>query len=173
MHAAFCSKDVTDEPEFKDVRETMRNRWFWVFNRNLWTGKGVYVSQDLEAIGRSQTLNTADLEKSLNGGKEINGIRFSKDKLVRFAPKESYKFGEHTPKSFAKDGFIIASCGVEGAEKLGEASTKFKFKKPYILGVETQAQEQRVSAFCEDDDGLDFGGGSFDYGDGGRAFGVY
>src|SRR3989344_3183364 len=119
IHVAYCHSSVKDETEFQDVRNMMKKRWLWVFNRNLWTPEGVYVVQDLEAIGRSQLLNQNDLEKALKGGKEIKGIRFSKDKRTRFASKESYDLGEHTSESLARNGFLIASYDFEGAEKLG------------------------------------------------------
>ena len=176
-HAAYCT-DAGKESEFQNVREIMRNKWLWVFNINGWTENGVYVIQDLEALGRSQPLDVKDLEKRLKGGKELNwgGIRFSEDERVRFAPKESYRLGEHTSKSLAKDGFIIASCGVEGAEKLGEVSSKLKFK-PVTYGVNVeqgQKIEQRVSALDELDDRLLFVGylWDVDYDYGGSAFGV-
>jgi len=171
LHPAYCNTEVADEPEFKSVRGIMKSDWLWVFNRNLWNKNGVYIFQDLKAIGRSQPLEINELEKMLKGGKEINGIRFSEDGVVRFAPKESYRLGEHTPESFAKDGFIIASCGQEGAEKLGEVSTKFK-NKPSIYGVETEIPEQRVSAVDEYVDWLWFSGYGFDDYGRGRAFGV-
>ncbi len=148
LHTAYCDNSVANEPEFQNVREIMKNRWLWVFNRNLWTKDGVYVLLDLEAIGRSQPLNQKDLEKMLKGSKKLpNGVKFSKDGKVRFAPKESYKLETHTSESLAKDGFVIASYGKEGAEKLREVSSKFKVK-PYVYGVETDTSEQRLSALC-------------------------
>jgi hypothetical protein len=177
VYAAYCVPETNDEPEFKDVRKIMRNRWLWVFNRNLWTPEGVYVVQDLEAIGRSQQLDTSELEKQLKGGKDANGIRFSRDRTVRFAPKGSYKLGGHTPESLAKDGFLIASYGLEGAEKLGEVSTRFKYK-PKTLGIEIQEEQKpelRLSALIGNRglggrlvvDGYNFDGGRH-----GHAFGV-
>lgn len=178
IYSAYCDSRVQNEPEFENVKKIMNNSWLWVYNNDLWTLKGVYVVPDLKALGRSQPLNENELEKMLKGGKDINGIRFSKDKnkIVRFAPKGSYRLGEHNSESFAKDGFMIASCGQEGAEKLGEASTKFKNKMPYIHGLEIkegQSPEQRVSSLGElFGDRLHFGGYSFVDIDYCRAFGV-
>ena len=173
LHTAYCNDSVADEPEFKNVRDIMRDKWLWVFNRNLWTKDGVYVLQDEGAIGRSQSLNQKDLEIMLKDSKEFNGIRFSKDKKVRFAPKESYQLETNTPEVLAKNGFVIASYGVEGAEKLGEVSSKFK-AKPYVFGVKTDNSEQRVSAlFGNDfDNRLYVYGSDSDGGGDGRAFGV-
>lgn len=175
IHSAYCDDSVANEPEFQNIREIMKNRWLWVFNRNLWTKDGVYVLPDWEAIGRSQPLNQKDLEKMLKGSKELpNGVKFSKDGKVRFVPKESYKLETHTSESLAKDGFVIASYGKEGAEKLGEVSSKFKVK-PYVFGVQTDTPEQRLSALFAGslDDRLVVGGDCFDVvGWDSHAFGV-
>ncbi|MBI5148459.1 hypothetical protein HZA33_02150 [Candidatus Pacearchaeota archaeon] len=171
LYAAYCIPEVKDEPEFKNVRDIMRDKWIWVFNRNLWIANGVYVLQDSQAIGRNDSLNVNQLEEMLKGGEEREGIRFSNDRKVRFAPKKTYQLGEHTQNSLAKDGFMIASYGKEGAEKLAEASTHFKLK-PSTWGVETNNQEQKVSALSIYVGGrLGFGGdfaGNWD----GHAFGV-
>lgn len=178
VHSAYCVPELENEPEFNTIREIMRCNWLWVFNRTLWTPKGVYVVQDSEAIGRSQPLNQTDLEKMLKGGKEVKGIRFSKDERVRFAPRGLYKLGEHTPESLAKDGFLIAGYGLEGAKKLGEVSTKFKYS-PRTFGIDVQEgqnSEQRLSALGGyrgvDADGLNVYGDCFAGDRDGHAFGV-
>ena len=154
VHAACCISETENKPEFEEIRYIMRKRWLWVFNRNLWTPKGVYVVPDLNAVGTSQTLNQNELEKMLKGGKELSwsGIRFGEDGRVRFAPKESYKLGEQTPESLAKDGFVIASYGIEGAEKLGEVASKLKYyPKTYGLEQKGQNPEQTVSGLYDAD----------------------
>ena len=176
VHAVYCDEEVTSEPEFESVREIMKNRCLWVFNRNCWTDKGVYVSQDLEAKGLSVPLDVRELEKSLKGGREFNGIRFSEDGRVRFAPKELYVLGNHTPDSLSKDGFIIASFGKDGAEKIGEVSSKFRDNpRTYGLDIEEGQQnpEQIVSALVGNlvDNRLRFCGSLDGYG-AGYAFGV-
>ncbi|PIN91551.1 hypothetical protein COU57_00180 [Candidatus Pacearchaeota archaeon CG10_big_fil_rev_8_21_14_0_10_32_14] len=163
LHSAYCDDSVSNEPEFKNVREIMKNRWLWVFNRNLWTDKGVYVSQDDKAVGRSKQLDINELEKKLKGGRELSvgGIRFSQDGKTRYAPKGSYTSGDHTPERLSKDGFIIASCNQEGAEKLGEVSSKFK-NNPYLYSLdisERQKPELRVSAVYGYFVGFRFDGG--------------
>lgn len=125
------------------------NGLIWVFNRNLWTPKGVYVVDDPKAIGNSQELNINDLEKMLKDSKEVNGIRFSRDNRVRFAPKDSYKLGSPNlnPKeypSLEKNGFVIASFGNEGAEKLGEVA-KFCYT-PIVQGVEVEKGDRPIQS---------------------------
>jgi len=127
----------------------------------------------------SRSLDIKELEKALEDGTEITKVRFSKDGKVRFAPKRTYTLGEHSAQSLARDGFIIASFGQEGAENLGEVSSKFK-KNPYVYGVEVkedQALEQRVteldSGWYVDVRRLNVVGGSHGNGGGGYSLGVF
>ncbi|MFH1325689.1 MAG: hypothetical protein ABIH49_02890 [archaeon] len=146
FHSAYCVPQVNDEPEFQNIRDIMGNRWLWVFNRNLWTSEGVYVVHDSEAVGLSQPLNKNELEEMLLDGKENLGVIFGNG--VNFARKGTYNLGEHNHDSLGRDGFMIASYGEEGAEKLAEISTKFK-SKPSIYGLEISEGKgpiQRVSA---------------------------
>ena len=149
---AYFSPEVENEPEFKAVRDAIKNDWLWVFNVDTWTDKGVYSMKDLEAKGRSDTTSIKQLEAMLKGGKELSwgGIRFSQDGMVGFAPKGSYRLGEHTAESLATDGLVVVTYDVEGAKKMGRLSTKFRYN-PKTWGVEVQeeqAPEKRVSALA-------------------------
>lgn len=135
LHYAYCNP-IANEQESNSIKNIVENNWLWIFNINLWTDKGVYVIQDKEAMGVSQNLDIGNLEKALENGKEIGGVRFSKDGRVRFASKWTYRYNPEqewvldggyylAPEDLAKDGFVIASCGKEGAEKLGKISAKF------------------------------------------------
>ncbi len=175
VHSAYCDTQVKDEPEFQNIREIMKNRWLWVFNNCLWTDKGVYVIQDLKAEGKDRKLNLKSLEKSVNakGIKDVNGVRFSKDGRVRFAPKETYQLGEKTSQSLSEDGFVIASYDVDGAKRLGEVSGKFQ-SNPFTYGVvvsEGAQPELRISALGGIGGRLLVVGYSF--GGWGLAFGVF
>ena len=176
LYAAHCYQETGNEPEFRKIKHPpVENRWLWVFNNNIWTFKGVYVVQDLDAIGTRQKLNQDILEKMLKGGKELNmGVRVSKDGRVRFAPKGSYKLGTHTPESLTIDGFVIAGHGSRGAEKLGEVSSKLA-DLPITSGIdiqEGQAPEQRVSALNNIYSRLDLFGNFDDGYPNGYAFGL-
>ncbi len=173
LYSAYCIPEVYDEPEFESIREFIRNKWLWVFNRNLWTDKGVYVVQDLEVKGRTKKLEVSDLEKFLKNSEELNGVRFSEDGKVRFAPKETYKLEYNAKDELAENGFVIASYGKTGAEQLAKISEKFS-NKPYVYGLniqEGQNPELRVSALgvngsnwlylCGDNFGVDGVGRSF------------
>jgi len=172
VHSAYDSQ----EPEAQEIQRIMKDRYFWIYNRNLWVPEGVYVVQDPEAIGLSEQLDREDLEKRLQDANEVNGIRISQDGTLRYAPKETYNLGEHTQKSLAKDGFVIASFGLEGARKVADLSTKFN-DKPYVWGVETSKDPiQRVSALYsvwDFDHWLGVSGSSHgNYYRGGYSFGV-
>ena len=176
LYTAYFDDSIKDEPEFENIRNIMKDRWLWIFNRNLWTDKGVYVLPDFKAEGSSKNLNLNELEKMLNGGKDINGIRFSEDEKVRFAPKKLYTLGEHTPDSLSKDGFVIASFGKEGAEKIGEVSSKFR-RNPRTFGIDIEERKdpiQRVSTIGGSlgVGGLRFYGVSLEDNWSGDAFGV-
>jgi len=142
----------SEEPEFKEVKDIMRNKWLWVFNRNLWTPSGVYVVHDSNAVGLNQSLTENELELMLSDRTELNGIKFSQDGNVRFAPIETYKLGKHTPESLASDGFVVASYGINGAKALGEVAEKIlsnSGRDPFIYGINInkgQTPDQRVSA---------------------------
>ena len=175
LYSAYFS-DEKNEPEFENIRDVMRNRWLWIFNRKLWTDKGVYTKFDPEAKGINEQLDIKNLEKKLRNGKEIKGIevRFSEDNCIRFAPKGSYKLGDHTPESLAKDGNVISEYGEEGAEKLGEIAAQFKYSL-YLYGlniIEPGNHGLRVSALGDGDVGLPVVGYGFDDSWGGHSFGV-
>lgn len=121
VHAAYCSP-AKDEPEFKNVRELVRNRWLWVFNQNIYTPEGMYSIHDEKAHGRSETFKVKALEKMLKGGKEHNSIHFSKDGRVAFAPVGSYTLGKQTLQSLITQGDVIAQYGIHGAQLLGRAN---------------------------------------------------
>jgi hypothetical protein len=183
IHATYLGPtEFQAQSESVELRDNiMRNNYVWVFNRNLWTsedaprGQGVYVQHDAQAKGLNERLDIEDLERELHEGEEIQGVTFSKDGKTVFAPRESYELGDHTPESFAKDGFVVANFGFDGAEKLSQVSTKFKHD-PRTWGLDIkkgQKAEQRVSAVDVYDGRLslygDYSGDSW----GGLASGVF
>jgi len=138
LKAAYCFPNVpavNDAPEFVEVRQNMRDGWFWIYQVNLWTPEGVYVRHDPEAKGAGLKMNIRTLDEMLKGGTEVHGVRFSEDGTIRFAPKRTYRLGEHIPESLAADGFMVASCGVEGAKRMAKVAGTFKYK-PRTLGLD-------------------------------------
>ncbi len=178
VYPAYCNPKKFSKLGSEEIKNIMKESSLWVFNRNFWGPKGVYVLQDLEAKGTDESLaeesldinklkrllrtrfevtllgepfaTVSLLESKLENGKEISGIRFSKDNRLRFAPKKTYAFGDHTAESLIKDGFMIASYGKKGTEKLGGVCAKFEYQ-PHVFGIEVQKDfflEQTVSTLC-------------------------
>ena len=151
IHAAFCNSKCRNDPEFGSAFEDIRTKFkdpitgWWIYNRNMWTSSGVYVMDDLQLKGANESFYLGELEEILKNGYEIKGVRFSKDAKVRFAPKQTYKIGEHTSDSLVEDGFVIASFGVKGAERFGEISAKFPDGNTVVSGIETDVPKQSVS----------------------------
>lgn len=161
IYSAYFNKKDKDNLLFVDIKEILNGGdnnshliglSFYVFNRYVWTPQGVYVKQDLRAEGtredgynRAGLFNSAGLlrvsrlERTIKNGKEIDGVRFSEDGRVRFAPKDTYKLGKNTPRELAKNGFIIAGYGVRGAEQLAEVSATFE-EDPYVSGVDVSEE---------------------------------
>ena len=175
VYPAYCVPEVKDEPEFTNVREIMEDQHLWIFNRNGWAKKGVYVLKDPQALRTCEPLDQETLDNMLEGGTElISGVFLSKDRNLAFAEKRTYTLGEHTPKSLAKDGFVIATnFGLEGAEQMAEVASQFR-NLPYTFGIESDKLVQTVSALVSSYSGggrLHLGGrggGDWD----GHAFGV-
>src|SRR3989338_103050 len=173
LHIAYCSR-LKAKSEFENIRDIMRDYWVAVFNRKLWMENGVYTIFDPEVKGKGEQLTIDDLEKRLKNGKEIKGIeiRISEDGIVRFAPKGSYKLGDHTSDSLSKDGNVISEYGREVAEKLGEITTQLG-RNPTVWGLNIKKEEYpelRFSALGVCESRLDIRG-SFT-GGGGHLFGI-
>src|SRR3989344_6416899 len=67
IEVAYFPKN--DNPELANIREVMKARWLLVFQKNLWSPEGVYVSHDLEAKGLSEALDVSQLELAIRDGK--------------------------------------------------------------------------------------------------------
>ncbi len=173
LKAVYCGpEDFQKEPEAVELRdEIMKQKYLWIFQRNLWvpeeyeSSHGVFVVYDEKGVGISKELDIGELEKALKGGRRLeNGVRFSEDGKVSFAPRKSYKDGEMTAEEFANDGFIIASCEENGARNLAEVSQSkyFPIKEPRSWIVNTDNKPiQTISALGDRvwyGYGLDFGG---------------
>ena len=99
-------------------------RVLWVPNGNDLAG--VILERDLEGLGGTTDMK---LPKNIDGWKKgENGIYESPDKNQIFVPAGSYKIGEHTKNSFAKDGFATAVLTTEGAEIFARTVTNAKLK---------------------------------------------
>ena len=100
-----------------------------LYNRLKLASYFIASSYDEKGVGLSEKLDVGELEKSLNGGRKLkNGIRFSEDGEIGFAPRKTYKSGEMKPEDFAKDGLVLVTNKPEGAKRLAEVSSSKQFK---------------------------------------------
>ncbi len=187
LKASYCGpEDFQAQPEAIELRdEIMKPRYLWLFQRNSWvpekyhSAHGVFVIYDENGVGTSEELDIGELERALKGGRKLNnGIRFSEDEKIGFAPRNTYKEGEMSAEKFANDGFIIVSNKEQGARNLAEVSQSkyFRNKVPRSWIVNPNKETiQTVSAVggrIWDDYGLVFYGGCHDDGRVGCASGV-
>ena len=116
----------------------INNFGLWVFNQNFWTRNGVFVIRDRLGIGRGELVDLDFLQRLIEEGYEIKGVKFSKFGDVRFAPKETYSIERNiAAEKLSDDGFVIASYGAEGARLLARASSRFKMDT-YVGGLDVR-----------------------------------
>lgn len=161
VHTAFNSNDRYSN----EIKHIMKRRRLWAFTGSLYIqNKGAYVQDNPEIIDGMPFMDESDLVKKLE----------SSDPTVRFVPF-GFKIGKMKPSELAKNDYIKATAGEEGAEKIAEVAGKFEFS-PRLFGFKsTDKPLARVSALGSD---RDFNGrlyvfGGYSGGDkGGYAFGV-
>lgn len=139
-------KSKESQREFaKHVKNILNRGILYVYNRNIWTSEGVYVVQDEKVEGCSAKFDLSELEESIikGGFSPESGVRFSLDGKVRFAPKQSYQLGSHSLESWEKDGYVVASLGIEGAKKFGKIASMFEFSQK-THGLEIQKGQKPV-----------------------------
>lgn len=129
VHATYSSVVKQDENSRNHLQQIMRKGCLWIFNRNLWTPEGVYVWQQDSPVETTELPTPEALKALLRGGGETGGVKVSPDGKLRFAPKETYHGGEHSPEELARDGFIVASFGKEGGKQLADVSSNKKYFK--------------------------------------------
>ncbi len=133
----YCGpEEFQNKSEAIELRfSTMMPRYLYIFQRNFWipekyhSAHGVFVVYDENGVGTSEELDIGELERALKGGRKLNnGIRFSEDEKIGFAPRNTYKEGEMSAEKFANDGFIIVSNKEQGARNLAEVSQSKYFR---------------------------------------------
>ncbi len=167
-----------DSKRWASVRkDCFVNRYTRSPTRMLWVPKGnelagIVLERDLEGKGRTSEMR---LPKNIDGWKKgENGIYTSPDNQLTFVPAESYKLGEHSKGSFAKDGFATAVLTAEGAEIFAKTAVDAK-RTPWTWGIDISdisKPEQRVVDLVEGDVRLSLVGSSWGDSGNGYAFGV-
>ena len=160
LYAAYHSEDKYSN----EIKQLIKDKWLWAFDKNLYVpNKGVYIYP--EAISAGKDLEESELVKML----EAN------DKSIRFVPFDNFKIQNMSSLELAKNDYVRALAGDEGAEKLPEVAEKFN-KKSYLWALNSVNEPTtRVSALDSD---WDFGhrlgvdGNNFGVSGYGHAFGV-
>lgn len=192
LRACYTNPQLSQDADAETVRITMKNLWHWLFQGTLTTSKttaqrGIYVFDDPLAQGISASVKESDLAQRLEGGTQTSqGVIFSPDKTVRFAPRGTYAENQSDGTGYQfktlaeaeQDGFQIAFCGgEEGAQAFAEiAGLKQFFRnmpRSWKLDCENNQGKQRVSVLNDlNGDGL-FADGNNSVGSGsGYALGV-
>ena len=116
-----CESSVS--PEIDIMKSNLRHSNLYVFIGSLWTPEGVYVQDDPEIIDERVYMDRDNLREKLETG----------DSSVRFVPKNKIKLKDMASGELAKNEYLIALAGEEGAEKLARISRRFK-EQPYLGG---------------------------------------
>jgi hypothetical protein len=137
VYQAFLAKE---EPEFLDIKDMMKHSWLWAFTGTLLVPKkGAYIQDDPEIRDETPFMRESELVKRLG----------SNDPNIRFVPF-GFKTGKMPSLELAKNLYVIALVGEEGAEKLAKIADKHT-DKPYLGGFESvNRPTKRVSALGSD-----------------------
>ncbi len=124
IHAAWQNPK---EKYSKEIINILRDNWLRCFNGILYEpNEGAYIQDTPEIRNNRLIMNKLDLIKRLE----------SNDSSVRFVPF-GYKIGELSSyKDLENHPLVIGLAGEEGAQKLAEASTNFKYR-PYVWGFDS------------------------------------
>jgi len=150
----------------KEIIEKMKTNWLWGFNGLLYVPKeGIYIQDRPEIRDGRVFMSQEDLVERLE----------SNDKSVRFVEYDSFKRESQSSLELAKNPFIIALAGEEGADKLAQVADNYKIK-PFLWtidGKDVKNLQQRVASLYSFIVGLRLivYGINWD-GNGGYAFGV-
>ncbi|MDP1695775.1 MAG: hypothetical protein Q8L29_02600 [archaeon] len=128
---AYAAFKNLDNKYSKKIIQTLKDGWFWGFNGILYApNEGVYIQNLPKVVNGRVSMDKSDLVKRLE----------AKDHSVRFAPF-GFKTGEQEARGLAKNEFVIALVGEEGADKLAEMSGNYP-KKPQVWSFDNVNNEQ-------------------------------
>ncbi len=164
VYQAFINDKEEKEPEFNDIKKIMKDRWLWGFTGILYTPKLIYIQDNPETRNGRPFMDESELVKKLE----------QKDPNVRTL-QYGFKLESMSSLDLAKNPFVIALAGEEGADKLAQVADTFK-SKPYLGSFKSVDENlTRVSALYSYgylDHRLSVGGGNHGDDRGGCALGV-
>ncbi len=162
VHEAFNSDD---NKYSQGIKKIMKDACLWGFTGNLYIpNKGVYIQDNPEIRDGRVVMDESELVAKLEAD----------DETVRFVPF-GYETKNMSASELAKNPYLVALAGEEGADKLAEVAGKHK-KIPYLWSFKSvDRPTTRVSRLSSDEgflyrlvvSGVHFGGDINGY-----AFGV-
>lgn len=132
----YIANQNPNEPEFKDVTSKLNSNWLWGFNGILYVpNQGAYIQDSPKIVNGKVAMDKSELVKKFESG----------DKSVRFVPF-GFKTESQKVSELAKNAFIVALAGEEGAEKLAKVSESYR-NSPYLWSFKNVDTEiARVSS---------------------------
>jgi len=109
-----------------DIINKLKNNWLWGFNGLLYVpNEGIYVQDRPKIKDGRVVMDKNDLANKLG----------SKDPSVRFVPFGTFNREKQSSLELAKNPFVQALAGEEGADKLAQVADKYKFK-PFVWTID-------------------------------------
>lgn len=135
----------------------------WAFTGNLYvSNEGVYIQDNPQVANGKLLMDRKSLVEKLESG----------DKSVRFVPT-GFRTGNHTPRQLEESSYIIALAGEEGAEKLAEVASRYRFGLYLHAFAYVREERVEVSALTMGYCSLKLNTeGSWDHFEEGHSFGV-
>jgi hypothetical protein len=118
----------------KNVVKTLKYRWITGNTGILYVPEGMFVQDNPELDRGEIVMDQRELEKKL-GSHEETGVKFSKDRRIRFTPYDFEKRSQTPLKLSTNKGIIALVGGEKNAGKFAKASEHWK-KKPYFQILE-------------------------------------
>jgi len=135
VYQAFINDKEGKEPEFNDIKKIIKDMWLWGFTGILYTPKLIYIQDNPETRSGTPFMDESELVKKL-------GENDSNVKTLQYG----FKLESMTSLELAKNPFVIALAGEEGADKLAQVADTFKIK-PYLWSFKSVDKNlTRVSA---------------------------
>ena len=133
----------SEEKYSKEIINLLKSKWLWANNGILWAKKGVYVQDNPPVKDGNIIMDEKRLEKKLSNCQY--GIMKSCDESIRFT-EYGFDLESQNAYNLAKNRFVIALAGTEGAEKLAKTAEKYP-SKPYVFGFNRPDENKiRVAA---------------------------
>lgn len=156
-----------------EIIRNQRERGFWEFTGNLYLPKSSEEINNGVILETNPKITNGDLQDLQMDRESLIDRLQENDPLVRFVPF-GFKTGLQEASKLAKNPYIVARYGEEGAEKIAEIASKYK-NSPVLYSFDSVDREKtRISFFNHGynlKNRLEISGDLYDPYDG-QAFGV-